>query len=316
MMMLAKQTLSRISLVAALASCLLLGDGLRSDTSSATAQDMHLSGPLAGAPAVKKLRLWRDMRVHVEPFFAFTIGDEYARSLIVGGEVRFHFLDWLGIGGWGGYSVAKLDTNLSKEIQAKGVTDDANRLNLPSRENFAEQVGRINWWSGVELHFVPFRGKLAMFQKVFFDADLDFFVGAAFIGVEERSNTEIRRDSATTPQYCVPLGAADPGLANRDVGCAGDNLNATTNSQLDRSKRTVVAPSFGVAFNAFFNEFLGIALRWRGIPFKYNTGGTDSSQQGTPGHNRIDSDDRLRQFNNMFSVGLIFVLPPKIKTTD
>ena len=316
MMMLAKQTLSRISLVAALASCLLLGDALRSDTSSAIAQDVQVSGPLAGAPAVKKLRLWRDMRVHVEPFFAFTIGDEYARSLIVGGEVRFHFLDWLGIGGWGGYSVAKLDTNLSKEIQAKGVTDDANRLNLPSRENFAQQVGRINWWSGVELHFVPFRGKLAMFQKVFFDADLDFFVGAAFIGVEERSNTEIRRDSTTTPQYCVPLGAADPGLANRDVGCAGDNLNAATNSQLDRSKRMVVAPSFGVAFNAFFNEFLGIALRWRGIPFKYNTGGTDSSQQRTPGYNKIDSDDRLRQFNNMFSVGLIFVLPPKIKTTD
>ena len=34
-------------------------------------------------------RLWRDMRLHVEPFFAFTIGDEYSRSLIVGGELRF-----------------------------------------------------------------------------------------------------------------------------------------------------------------------------------------------------------------------------------
>ena len=87
MMMLAKQTLSRISLVAALASCLLLSDGLRSDTSSASAQDVHVSGPLAGAPAVKKLRLWRDMRLHFEPFFAFTIGDEYSRSLIVGGEL-------------------------------------------------------------------------------------------------------------------------------------------------------------------------------------------------------------------------------------
>ena len=41
--------------------------------------------------------------MHVEPFFAFTIADEYSRSLIVGAELRFHFLDWLGIGGWGGY---------------------------------------------------------------------------------------------------------------------------------------------------------------------------------------------------------------------
>jgi hypothetical protein len=73
----------------------------------------------------------------------------------------------------------------------------------------------------------------------------------------------------------------------------------------------VVAPSFGVAFSAFFHDFLGIALRWRGIPFKYNTGGTDNNRD-----NLIDSNDRIKQFNNMFTVGLIFVLPPKIKTTD
>ena len=296
MMMLAKQTLSRISLVAALASCLLLSDGLRSDTSSASAQDVHVSGPLAGAPAVKKLRLWRDMRLHFEPFFAFTIGDEYSRSLIVGGELRFHFLDWLGIGGWGGYSVATLDTNLAKEVQSKGVTTNANRLDLPSRENFPSQTGRINWWSGVELHFVPFRGKLAMFQKVFFDADLDFFVGAAFVGVEERADA-VGRPSPSDVAFCE--------IANNpmDAGCL--------ESQNARSKRTAVAPSFGVAFNAFFHDFLGISLRWRGIPFKYNTGGTDNNNDG-----QIDSNDRIRQFNNMFTVGLTFVLPPKMKTTD
>ena len=33
-----------------------------------------------------------------------------------------------------------------------------------------------------------------------------------------------------------------------------------------------------------------------------------------PGNGNIDSGDRIRQFNNMFSVGLIFALPPKIKT--
>jgi len=296
MMMLAKQTLSRISFVAALSLCLLLGDGLRNGASSASAQDVHVSGPLAGAPAVKKLRLWRDMRVHVEPFFAFTIGDEYSRSLIVGGEARFHFLDWLGIGGWGGYSVAKLDTNLTKEIQAKAPDEEPNVLDLPENENFPAQIGRLNWWSGVELHFVPFRGKLAMFQKVFFDADLDFFVGAAFVGVEERADA-IGQPPGAQVEFCSIEG--NP----MDDGCL--------ESQTARSKRTAIAPSFGVAFNAFFHDFLGISLRWRGIPFKYNTGGTDNNRD-----NLIDSGDRIRQFNNMFSVGLIFVLPPKIKTTD
>lgn len=299
MMKRARQTLLRINILAALALCLVLGDGLREGAATASAQDVHLSGPLAGATSVKKLRLWRDTRLHVEPFFAFTIGDEYARSLIVGGEVRFHFVDWFGIGGWGGYTVGKLNTNLTREIRDKGVTRDPNRLDLPSRENYPDQVGRVNWWSGVELHFTPFRGKLAMFQKVFFDADLDVFVGAAFVGVEERADTEIQRDSVTTPQYCTAIGETTP----QDPGCLG--------SQLARSKRTVIAPSFGISFNAFFHDFLGIALRWRGIPFKYNTGGTDNNNDG-----QIDGGDRLKQFNNMFTVGLIFVLPPKIKTTD
>ena len=310
-MKLAPKTLLRISILAALALCLVLGDGLREGTGIASAQEVQVSGPLAGATSVKKLRLWRAMRLHVEPFFAFTIGDEYARSLIVGGELRFHFVDWFGIGGWGGYSVGQLNMDLTDRIQSTGATADPNRLDLPSREQYPDQIGRVNWWSGVEVHFMPFRGKLAMFQKVFFDADLDFFVGAAFVGVEERADTEIRRDSITAPQYCVPLGAASPNPMDRDVGCAGTNPFATTNSQLDRSKRTVIAPSFGVSFNAFFRDFLGIALRWRGIPFKYNTGGTDNNNDG-----QIDSGDRIKQFNNMFSVGLIFVLPPKTKTTD
>jgi hypothetical protein len=297
MMTLVRQTFLRIGLVAALALCLALGGGLPTGVSSANAQDVQVSGPLAGAPAVRHLRLWREMRLHVEPFFAFTIGDEYTRSLIVGGEARFHFLDWFGLGVWGGYSVAQLDTNLSQEIQARGVTTNANRLDLPSREGFSEQTGQLNWWSGVELHFAPFRGKLAMFQKVFVDADLDFFAGAAFIGVEERA------DAVGLPSPGNVTDCEIVGNAAVDPGCL--------ESQSTRSKRLAIAPSFGVAFTAYFREFMGIALRWRGIPFKYNTGGTDSNDDG-----QIDSSDQQRQFNNMFSVGFIFVLPPKIKSTD
>ncbi len=293
MTMLARQTLLRISLMAALAIGLLTAEGLCGNN-DVSAQDVQVSGPLKGAPAVMDQRLWRDMRLHVEPFFAFTIADEYSRSLIVGGELRFHFLDWLGIGGWGGYSVATLDTNLTQEIQNKGVTTNANRLDLPSREGYPNQIGRLNWWSGVELHFVPFRGKLAMFQKLFVDADIDVFVGAAFVGVEERADA-VGRPAPGAVTYCEIAGNPD------DAGCL--------ESQNARSKRTAIAPSFGIAFSAFFKEFVGIALRWRGIPFKYNTGGTDNNGDG-----EINSDDRIRQFNNMFTVGVIFALPPKIKT--
>lgn len=293
MMMRARQTLLRISLVAMVATGLLFAEGLHG-RHVATAQTVQVSGPLAGAPAVMDQRIWRDKRLHIEPFFAFTIADEYSRSLIVGGELRFHFLDWLGLGVWGGYSVAQLDTNLTQEVQARGVTTNANRLDLPSRENYPSQVGRIDWWSGVEVHFVPFRGKLAMFQKVFVDADIDLFVGAAFVGLEERANVT-GQPAPGNVTFCQIDGGAQ-----NDVDCLG--------SQTARTSRVAIAPSFGAAFTAFFKEFVGISLRWRGIPFKYNTSGTDNNRDG-----RIDSGDRLRQFNNMFTVGVIFALPPDTK---
>ena len=298
MIKLAQQTLLRISIMVAVASCLVVGDGLRSGTHSASAQEVQITGPLADAPAVMRLRLWRQNRLQLEPFFAFTFGDDYSRALILGGELRFSFLDWLGIGGWGGGSVANLNTDLTRQVRDKGVTTNRNRLSLPSRENFPEQIGRMNWLAGVDLHFTPFRGKLAMFQKVFFDADLDFFVGAAFVGITERSDTTIEPGP---PQFCNP--PAD------DVGCL--------ESQLARSKRTVVAPSFGIAFQAYFKEFMGIAIRWRAFPFKWNTGGTDEAgPNGDFPDGSIDSSDRQRQFNQMMSIGFIFILPPKIKTTD
>ena len=291
-----RQTLLRISIMVAVAVCLLVGDGLRSGAHSASAQEVHLTGPLADAPSVMRFRLWRKNRLQLEPFFAFTFGDDYSRALILGVEARFSFLDWLGIGGWGGGSVANLNTDLTRQVRDKGVTTNRNRLSLPSRENFPDQIGRMNWLAGVDLHFTPFRGKLAMFQKVFFDADLDFFVGAAFVGISERADTMF--DGAT--QTCDP--------PQDDVGCL--------ESQLARSKRTAVAPSFGVAFQAYFKEFMGIAIRWRAIPFKWNTGGTDEAGNGDFPDGQINKSDRQRQFNQMMSIGFIFVLPPKIKITD
>ena len=157
--------------------------------------------------------------------------------------------------------------------------------------------------SGVEVHFVPFRGKLAMFQKVFFDADIDVFAGVAFVGVEERTNA-VGRPAPGNVTFCE--------IENTPVNMAAECLD----SQVARSKRTAIAPSFGAAFTGYFREFMGIAVRWRAVPFKYNTGGTDSSGQGTEGWGSIGKDDRLRQFNQMFTIGFIFVLPPKIKTTD
>ena len=48
--------------------------------SSAEAQEIQLTGPLAGAPAVRKLRLHREGRFEVTPNVSFTLLDEYNRT--------------------------------------------------------------------------------------------------------------------------------------------------------------------------------------------------------------------------------------------
>src|SRR6478672_6879479 len=67
---------------------------------SASAQEIQLTGPLAGAPAVRQLRLHRAGRFEVAPTVSFTLLDEYQRTILVGGRVNFNITDWLAIGGW------------------------------------------------------------------------------------------------------------------------------------------------------------------------------------------------------------------------
>ena len=44
---------------------------------TASAQEIQLTGPLAGAPAVRQLRLHRAGRFEVSPTVSFTLLDEY-----------------------------------------------------------------------------------------------------------------------------------------------------------------------------------------------------------------------------------------------
>ena len=308
MMRMAKQKLLRVGSTAILALCLCAGQLAGTGLSVASAEDIEISGPLAGAPAVRHMRIWRKHRLQLEPFFAFTLQDEYSRALMVGGELRFGILDWLGINAWGSWSFLNKDTDLTKQVTAKGETTNRNRLSLPSKEGFPDQIGTIDWMAGVDVAFTPLRGKVAMFQKIFLDVDLSLFAGVGFTGITERADSEILFDQDTGSQYCIEPGT-DPSNTS-DFGCL--------DSQTDRSSRVAIGASFGVAMNVYFHRFMGIALRWRGMPFKWNTGGTDES--GAPEGNFpdgvIDKEDRIRQFNHLFSVGFIFVLPPNQKSTD
>jgi len=291
-------------------TALTLGVGV---ASSASAQEVQITGPLAGQPAVRHMRVFRAGRFNVMPTIGYTLQDEFARALFVGLEANYHFLDWLGIGIWAAYNPANIDTDLTSQIGATGQTTDRNRLSLPQAgpsaahpgAGFSHQIGHIRWGVSAHLMFVPLRGKLSLFQSIFVDTDLYIFAGVAVWGLEERAYT----DTAT----------AGCGMAT----ATGQSTDQCIQSQLAQASRVAPAPIFGVGLSLYANSWFGISLEWRATVFSWNPSGTDESghnQHGQAGSGFpdgvIDGNDSRTTFTHMVQLGLIFNLPPDQAITE
>lgn len=268
------------------------------------AQEVQITGPLAGAPAVRHMRLYRVNRFNVMPSIGYTLQDEFARSLFVGLEANYHFLDWLGVGVWGGYNVAQIDTDLTSQVQNFAQVTDRNRLSVPSAANFSRQIGRIQWGVSAHLIFVPLRGKLSLFQSVFVDTDLYVIAGVAIFGLDERASTV---DASGARSNACDL--AEPN---------GTSSPACLATQTARTGRITPSPMLGVGLSVYANSWFGIAFEWRAFPFSWNPGGTDEagSTRGPFPDGQIDGSDSRTTFNHMFNLGFIFNLPPDQALTE
>ena len=269
--------------------------------SRAKAQDVQITGPLAGAPAVRKMRVFRDDRFQLQPTLGFTLQDEFSRTVFAGVQAGYHFTDWLGVGGFFNYGVLPIDTGLTDQVAERGQTTERNQLSLPSNTKFPDQVGRLKFMAGGQLTFIPLRGKLALFQALFVDTDFYIFGGVAATQVEERADV---------------TGAVANECAQGAQNTA--SLTACQSTQTDRQTRIAIAPTFGVGLSLYMTDFMALTLEYRAFPFKWNTSGTDEGGTNEKGNKdasgefpdqQINDSDRTFQFNQMFSLGLAFYLP-------
>lgn len=274
--------------------------------STASAQEVQITGPLAGQPAVRHMRQYRVNRFFVTPSVGYTLQDEYARALFFGGSIGFSFLDWLGVSIWGAAAPLDIDTDLTTQVAHNGQVTDRNRLSLPSAAGFTNQVGRIRYGLSLQLLFVPLRGKLSLFQAAFVDTDLYILAGVAMFGLQERAP--------------VALGnACETSLA----GMSTPECVATQTGPNSRADRIAPAPMVGVGLTMMFNQFLGLQLEWRAFPFSWNPSGTDESGRDAEGQagsgfpdGELDGDDSRMTFNHMFNIGLVIYLPTEVQVTE
>lgn len=280
----------------------------------AAAQEVQVTGPLAGAPAVRHMRIYRDGRFQIEPSFGMTINDDFARTMLVGAQIAYHFTDWLGLTAFFDYGLS-LETGLTEQVEKRGQTTERNRLSLPSPQGFSDQIGRINYLAGVQATFIPLRGKLSLFQALFVDTDFYLFGGVAFAGVTERANV-LRDATGYTP--CNNPNFSNPALVPQAMAACID-------TQDDQTSRMAIAPTFGVGLSLYFTEFLAMTLEWRAFPFAWNRSGTDEGgmnekrqldKNGEFPDGQIDEADRIAHFNQMFKIGFAFYLPPRGKISE
>lgn len=283
----------------------------------ADAQEILLTGPLAGAPAVRKLRLHREGRFELAPGVAFSLLDEYQRAIIPGLRITYHPFDWLGFGVWGGYALP-LSTNLADELQTTGVDQrlcaensaskpcrltavnltraGSNPSGDPARTGKLadDQLAKMTWMVAPQVTAVPFRGKIALFASVFADADIAFFAGPAFVGLRERKHCGVDDDGTILAPCSQSFSLAD---------------------------RVAITGTFGLQLNFYVPTAvpLGFGAEFRALPFNWNTSGFDNHGTGQddafPDQN-VNGKDSEFKFNSMINVYLTIALPTTIKSTE
>jgi hypothetical protein len=274
-------------------------------STGAEAQEIQLTGPLAGAPAVRKLRLHRAGRFEIAPGVSFSLLDQYRRTVLPGAALTYHVTDWFGFGVWGGFGIA-YNTGLADELQSKAIDgrDCAHKpfsqacqltaTNLTHGNIAADQLGKMQWIVAPQVQVVPFRGKLALFSSLFVDTDVNIFAGPAFIGVQERGDCRLAGDANSLPI------------------CGEQNSFVL-------ASRVAIAPTFGLGLNFYPSSFVGFGVEFRALPFAWNTSGFDNHGGGANGDFpdlRVNSDDREFHFNSMVTLHASFQFPTAIKTTE
>ena len=285
----------RAVLASIAAACVLSAAG------AANAQELELTGPLKGAPASRHLRLYREGRFELQPTASFTLLDEYRRTMLFGARANYNIRDWIAIGVWGAYGAVSSNTNLASEIDSTAPRDPLTAINVNhtggtivngqmvnqpyGNASFVSQTAKLNWVLAPQLTFIPFRGKLAIFNKIFVDTDFYVAAGPAFVGIQERQN-------------CGPA--------------SGSSVECSDPASFALDSKTKITATFGVGFTFYPSDFVSFGVEYRGLPFSWNRAGFDCCGSGTNGKfpdGSITSADDTFKFNQMVTISIGISLP-------
>src|SRR5208283_4077334 len=156
---------------------------------------------------------------------------------------------------------------------------------------FANQTAKLNYVVAVpQVTFIPFRGKLAIFNKIFVDADFYASGALALVGISERG-------------ACGDTGQTS--CANSSSFALQDQLKITGTGAL--------------GFTFYPGDLWSIGVEYRAMPLWWNRAGFDSRGAGPNGNfpdQKINSQDDTFDFNQMITLSVGFSFPTKPRISE
>ena len=298
-------------------------------------------GVLEKKPIVENKIELRKLRFQITPRAGITLSQPYVHQGLTGVELRFDFLDFLGLRGTFGQAVLGVDSAVLDDLNGgtlpvgqpaaesgngcvAGLTcrpSDQSRNPAALLNDFQAGLTELRWQASADVMFTPLAGKLGMFSAIFTEYDLYLFGGLGL--------TDWRRrypDVATTSEVYGIGNSTDPNGVDPNTGdsnyceISGTGTAADGTANLECQLHPVRAdegirlgPSFGAGLHLFMTDWAAVNIEVQDIMVRQNIVGLNATvEDPLP---VVDNADRVWTHNVSSTVGVTFYFPPKAKRT-
>jgi len=225
-------------------------------------------------PAVANRFFLKQSRFEISPMFGYVPNNPFARRLVPGLVLGYHFTETLSAQAVAGFSPD------AQEGDLKGLTgvllDRAYAADQDNAENFQQPLDKVQLQASFGVAWAPIYGKINLVGETVLNFD---FYGSVGIGMVSKQNYAAKYDLSATP----------------DQQLAGDIVLL---EPLDSEVK--VAPTLGVGANFFLNQFMALKIDARSALY------VDNQPQYDP---EVPVADQRLYNNFVASAGLAFFVP-------
>lgn len=292
-------------------------------------------GVLEDKPIVERKKELRKFRLLVTPYASMSLAQPYVHVVPIGASLAFNFTDSLGVRVLFDYSVASINTKLTRALIGdssggdsplpRGVVSDSNTKpgfnrhtddiwkQAPLLHDFKAGLTFLQWQGSADFVFTPFSGKLGLFSSIFQSYDLYLFAGVGFQNWQKNwkdavstSDSSEKQLTPNTDPNSLEDGACrektkDEGVIINDE-CALHPVKAQVG--------TKIGPSFGGGVHIFVTDWMAINSEVQDVLYKHNDTGFSSNREVFP---IVNADDNAWRHNITVRLGFSFYLPVKAK---